>query len=132
MLFPENSIAEAAPRQNHRFAAPTSRLGILTNQDLEKMVETTDQMDPGAHRHPRAASGGQGHRGQRSGRRSGQECLVQSRAVDLQQIDAIIVGTVTPDMMFPSTACLVQHKLGIAPHAGASISRPDVPASSTL
>jgi len=27
-------------------------------------------------------------------------------------IDAIIVGTVTPDMLFPSTACLVQHKLG--------------------
>jgi len=40
--------------------------------------------------------------------------LVASHPVDLQQIDAIIVGTVTPDMMFPSTACLVQHKLGIA------------------
>jgi len=39
--------------------------------------------------------------------------LMQAHPVDLQQVDAIIVGTVTPDMMFPSTACLVQHKLGI-------------------
>jgi len=39
--------------------------------------------------------------------------LVKSHPVDLQQIDVIVVGTVTPDMMFPSTACLVQHKLGI-------------------
>ena len=39
--------------------------------------------------------------------------LVQSHPLDLQQIDVIIVGTVTPDMMYPSTACLVQHKLGI-------------------
>jgi len=39
--------------------------------------------------------------------------LQQSHPVDLQEIDLIIVGTVTPDMMYPSTACLVQHKLGI-------------------
>src|SRR5208337_1667074 len=39
--------------------------------------------------------------------------LVESHPLDLQQIDVIIVGTVTPDMMYPSTACLVQHKLGI-------------------
>ena len=32
---------------------------------------------------------------------------------DLQEVDLIVVGTVTPDMMYPSTACLVQHKLGI-------------------
>jgi len=40
--------------------------------------------------------------------------LVESHPLDLQQIDVIIVGTVTPDMMYPSTACLVQNKLGIA------------------
>jgi 3-oxoacyl-[acyl-carrier-protein] synthase-3 len=39
--------------------------------------------------------------------------LVKSHPVDLQEIDLIVVGTVTPDMMYPSTACLVQHKLGI-------------------
>jgi len=31
----------------------------------------------------------------------------------MQEVDLIVVGTVTPDMMYPSTACLVQHKLGI-------------------
>ena len=39
--------------------------------------------------------------------------LVKSHPIDLQEIDLIVVGTVTPDMMYPSTACLVQHKLGI-------------------
>src|SRR5271157_443978 len=34
------------------------------------------------------------------------------RGIDPSDLDAIIVGTVTPDMFFPSTACLVQHKLG--------------------
>ena len=34
------------------------------------------------------------------------------RGLTSNDIDAIIVGTVTPDMFFPSTACLVQHKLG--------------------
>jgi 3-oxoacyl-[acyl-carrier-protein] synthase-3 len=39
--------------------------------------------------------------------------LQKSYPVDLQEIDLIVVGTVTPDMMYPSTACLVQNKLGI-------------------
>ncbi len=34
------------------------------------------------------------------------------RGIDASDLDAIVVGTVTPDMFFPSTACLVQHKLG--------------------
>src|SRR5258708_19434886 len=36
------------------------------------------------------------------------------RGLTASDMDAIIVGTVTPDMLFPSTACLVQHKLGAA------------------
>src|SRR5207245_5197826 len=35
------------------------------------------------------------------------------RGIDGNEIEAIVVATVTPDMLFPSTACLVQHKLGI-------------------
>src|ERR1700723_2608429 len=34
------------------------------------------------------------------------------RGIEASDLDAILVGTVTPDMLFPSTACLVQHKLG--------------------
>jgi len=39
--------------------------------------------------------------------------LQKSHPFDLQEVDLIVVGTVTPDMMYPSTACLVQNKLGI-------------------
>jgi 3-oxoacyl-[acyl-carrier-protein] synthase-3 len=48
--------------------------------------------------------------------------LVESHPIDLQQVDLIVVGTVTPDMMYPSTACLVQHKLGIANTWGFDVS----------
>ena len=85
---------------------------ILTNQDLEKMVDTTDQwilertgirerhlVDKGVAASDLAVEA--------------VKSLVKSHPVDLQEIDLIVVGTVTPDMMYPSTACLVQHKLGI-------------------
>ena len=39
---------------------------------------------------------------------------LEAADVDAASIDLIIVATSTPDMVFPSTACLVQHKLGIA------------------
>jgi 3-oxoacyl-[acyl-carrier-protein] synthase-3 len=48
--------------------------------------------------------------------------LLQSHPFDLQEVDLIVVGTVTPDMMYPSTACLVQHKLGIAQTWGFDVS----------
>lgn len=38
--------------------------------------------------------------------------LLQKRGIDASEIDLIIVATVTPDMFFPSSACLVQHKIG--------------------
>jgi 3-oxoacyl-[acyl-carrier-protein] synthase-3 len=37
---------------------------------------------------------------------------LSERGIPASDLDAIIVATVTPDMMFPATACLVQHKLG--------------------
>ena len=40
------------------------------------------------------------------------KCALAQRGIEAKEIDAIIVCTVTPDMMFPSTACLVQHGLG--------------------
>ena len=48
--------------------------------------------------------------------------LLQSHPFDLQEVDLIVVGTVTPDMMYPSTACLVQHKLGMARTWGFDVS----------
>lgn len=43
--------------------------------------------------------------------RAVQECL-EKAATSAEEIDLIIVATVTPDMMFPSTACLIQHRIG--------------------
>jgi len=48
--------------------------------------------------------------------------LLESHPFDLQEVDLILVGTVTPDMMFPSTACLVQNKLGIKDTWGFDVS----------
>ena len=85
---------------------------VLTNKDLETMVETTDQwilertgirerhlVDKGVAASDLAVGSVQN--------------LLESHPFDLQEVDLIVVGTVTPDMMYPSTACLVQHKLGI-------------------
>jgi 3-oxoacyl-[acyl-carrier-protein] synthase-3 len=84
---------------------------LLTNADLEKMVETSDEwilqrtgirerhiVDPGVATSDLA-----------------KEAALQAIAragLTPDDIDVIIVGTVTPDMLFPSTACIVQHKIG--------------------
>jgi 3-oxoacyl-[acyl-carrier-protein] synthase-3 len=48
--------------------------------------------------------------------------LQQQHPFDLQSVDLIVLGTVTPDMMYPSTACLVQSKLGIVDTWGFDVS----------
>ena len=85
---------------------------VLTNKDLETMVDTTDQwiLERTGIRERHIADKGVAASDLAV---EAVKNLVKSHPVDLQQIDVIIVGTVTPDMMFPSTACLVQHKLGI-------------------
>jgi 3-oxoacyl-[acyl-carrier-protein] synthase-3 len=85
---------------------------VLTNQDLEKMVDTTDQwiLERTGIRERHIADKGVAASDLAV---EAVKNLVQSHPLDLQEVDLIVVGTVTPDMMYPSTACLVQHKLGI-------------------
>jgi 3-oxoacyl-[acyl-carrier-protein] synthase III len=84
---------------------------LLTNADLEKMVETSNDwilertgirqrhiVDKGVATSDLAVEAA--------------KIALEQRGIAPTDIEAIIVGTVTPDMMFPSTACLVQHKLG--------------------
>ncbi len=84
---------------------------LLTNADLEKMVDTSDEwilarvgirerhiVDRGTATSDLAVQ-------------AARKALAQ-RGIGPNEVDAIIVGTVTPDMFFPSTACVVQHKLG--------------------
>jgi len=89
--------------------------GLLTNQDLEKMVETTDQwiMERTGIRQRHIAGPDMATSDMAI---AAAKCALAQRGVDAADVDAIIVCTVTPDHMFPSTACLVQNALG-AKHA---------------
>lgn len=103
------------PRASRR--AKISALGtfvpprVLTNQDLEKMVETSDEwiysrvgirerhlVEKGMATSDMAVE-------------AAKKCLAE-RGISADQLEVIIVATVTPDMFFPATACLVQDRLG--------------------
>ena len=94
---------------------------LLTNADLEKMVDTTDQwiMERTGIRERHIADKGVAASDLAV---AAVKNLLVSHPFDLQEVDLIVVGTVTPDMMYPSTACLVQHKLGIANTWGFDVS----------
>lgn len=84
---------------------------ILTNQDLEKMVDTTDEWiveRTGIHER-RIVSPGEKNSdlSVEAARRA-----LQDAKIDPLQLDLIIVATASPDMPFPSTACIVQALLG--------------------
>jgi len=94
---------------------------LLTNADLEKMVDTNDQwivertgirerhlVDKGVATSDLAVA-------------AAREALAE-RGITASDLDAILVATVTPDMFFPATACLVQDKLGAKNVWGCDIS----------
>jgi 3-oxoacyl-[acyl-carrier-protein] synthase-3 len=85
---------------------------VLTNADLEKMVDTTDEwiLERVGIRQRHIADKGVAASDLAV---AAVKNLLESHPFDLQEVGLIVVGTVTPDMMYPSTACLVQHKLGI-------------------
>ncbi len=83
---------------------------VLSNADLEKMVNTTDEWI-------RTRTGITERRILEHGATSDMAVLaaqqvLKNRGIGADEIDLIVVATVTPDMFFPSTACLVQDKLG--------------------
>jgi 3-oxoacyl-[acyl-carrier-protein] synthase-3 len=94
---------------------------VLSNKDLETMVETTDQwiLERTGIRERHIADKGVAASDLAV---EAVKNLLTSHPFDLQEVDLIVVGTVTPDMMYPSTACLVQHKLGIAHTWGFDVS----------
>ena len=84
---------------------------LLTNADLEKLVETTDQwiMERTGIRERHVVDKGVATSDLAT---EAAKVALKERGLIPTDIEAIIVATVTPDMFFPSTACLVQHKLG--------------------
>lgn len=84
---------------------------VLTNQELEKMVETNDEWivtRTGIKERRIAASE---EATSDLAYKAAQQAIANA-GITVDEIDLIIVATITPDMMFPSTACLVQDKLG--------------------
>ena len=84
---------------------------VLTNHDLEKMVETNDQwiVERTGIRERHIADAGVATSDMAI---EAARCALAQRGVAATEVNAIIVCTVTPDMFFPSTACLVQNALG--------------------
>jgi 3-oxoacyl-[acyl-carrier-protein] synthase-3 len=100
-------VRRAAIRSLATFVPPR----VMTNADLEKLVETSDEwivqrtgirerhvVDPGTATSDLAAEAARE--------------AIRRAGLTPDDIELIIVGTVTPDMLFPSTACLVQDKIG--------------------
>jgi len=84
---------------------------LLTNADLEKMVTTNDQwiVERTGIRERHIVEKGVGTSDLAA--EAARDCL-RKRGIEADEVAAILVATVTPDMMFPATACLVQEKIG--------------------
>ena len=85
---------------------------VVTNEDLSQIVDTSDEWI-------RTRTGiGERHLADESetvsfmASEAAKEALENS-GLSIEEIDLLIVATMTPDMLFPSTACLVQSKLGL-------------------
>lgn len=84
---------------------------ILTNAELERMVNTSDEwiVTRTGISERRIASDDQATSDLAEG---AARCALEAAAVDPHDLDLILVNTVTPDMFFPSTACVLQERLG--------------------
>ncbi len=83
---------------------------VLTNADLEKMVNTSNEWimtRTGIRERHVMEHGATSDMGAKAA-----EMVLKNRGITALDLDLIIVATVTPDMFFPSTACLVQEKIG--------------------
>ena len=85
---------------------------VLTNQDLERMVDTSDEWVVTRtgirQRHVAASNQNASDLALAAGRRA-----IEAAGISVGDIGLIIVATTTPDMVFPSTACILQAKLGV-------------------
>jgi 3-oxoacyl-[acyl-carrier-protein] synthase-3 len=108
------------PRAQHDFKGRTCSITavgsyvperVLTNAELEKIVDTTDEWittRTGIKQRRMAADAEfTSDMGARAAERA-----MKKAGITADQIDLIIVATITPDMLFPATACLVQNKIG--------------------
>ena len=87
---------------------------VLTNFDLEKMVDTNDEWI-------RSRTGVERRHAVADDQTTSDMCVeaakiaIEDAGIDVTDIDMVLVGTTTPDLIFPNAATLVQHRLGIPP-----------------
>jgi 3-oxoacyl-[acyl-carrier-protein] synthase-3 len=84
---------------------------VLTNEELEKMVDTTDEWIRSRTGIAERRIAGKEEHASTMGAAAAREALERA-AVKAEEIDLIIVATMTPDYMTPSTAALIQHAIG--------------------
>ncbi|MBD5780472.1 ketoacyl-ACP synthase III [Pelagicoccus sp. NFK12] len=84
----------------------------LTNNDLSKIVDTSDEWIFTRTGIKERRIAGESETSSSMGAEASKRAL-EASGLSPEEIDVIVVGTMTPDMPFPSTACLVQEKLGI-------------------
>src|SRR5216684_6163347 len=117
-MLPLKASKRASRRaMSHRIAAKITGVAgyvppkVLTNADLEKMVETNDEWIRSRtgirERHIAENGTASSHLATHAAK-----ALLTQTKTDPAEIDLIIVASVTPDMFFPATACLVQDRLG--------------------
>jgi 3-oxoacyl-[acyl-carrier-protein] synthase-3 len=108
------------PRAAHQFVGRTCSIEavcsyvperVLTNADLEKLVDTSDEWirtRTGIEQRRMAAAD------EFTSDIASKAAIIALKRANIspEQVDLIIVATITPDMPFPSTACLVQKKIG--------------------
>ena len=110
---PATAARAAAPRIYSRIAGTGSYLPerVVTNDELSRIVDTSDEWIAARtgirQRHIAAEGETTGDLAFHSATRA-----LEAAGVQASELDLIIVGTTTPDLVFPSTACLVQHRLG--------------------
>jgi len=108
------------PRAKYNFLGRTCSISgvgsyvpakVLTNFDLEKLVETSDEWITTRTGIKERRIAGRDEFTSDLGTQAALKAM-QRAGVTGEQIDLIVVATITPDMPFPSTAALVQHKIG--------------------
>ncbi|MDQ1094261.1 3-oxoacyl-[acyl-carrier-protein] synthase-3 [Xanthomonas sacchari] len=84
---------------------------VLTNDDLAQMVDTSDEWIRSRtgirERHIAAPGQTAGDLGYEAALKA-----IEAAGIEVAELDMIVVGTTTPDLIFPSTACLIQARLG--------------------
>ena len=94
---------------------------VLSNADLERIVSTSDEwivtLTGISERRIAADTQATSDLAEEAARRA-----LEAAAVDPLDVDLILVGTVTPDMFFPSTACVLQDRLGASQAAAFDLS----------